>query len=248
MESSSIQWTNNTFNPWQGCAKISPGCANCYAKVQVDDRFGRAKWGPNGTRTRTKDWSGPRRWNAKAAAENTRTMVFCASLADVFEDRAELAPWRDELHQLIAETPQLDWQLLTKRPHVAAEYYSTHPIPDNVWLGTSVENREMALRRIPILRQIPARIKFLSCEPLLDHLGELELHEIDWVIVGGESGHGFRPMDAAWAKSIRDQCAEQHVAFFFKQWSARAPKALGAELDGKTYRQFPAASIYASQR
>ena len=239
MKNSSIQWTHHTFNPWQGCAKVSPGCLHCYAETLVDTRFGRAKWGSNGTRVRTKDWSGPRKWNAEAEASGTRYRVFCASLADVFEDRPDLKPWRDELHQLIRETPCLDWLLLTKRPEVAADYYRQNPIPGNVWLGTSVETRAMYAKRVPVLAEIPAKVRFLSCEPLLEDLGELRLDGIDWVIVGGESGPGFRPIEKPWVTSIRDQCRDANVAFFFKQWGGIRPKTHGNELDGKTHEGFP---------
>lgn len=241
MKNSTIQWTDHTFNPWQGCAKVSPGCLHCYAETMVDKRFKRAKWGVNGTRVRTQDWSGPRKWNAEAAAKRTRYRVFCASLADVFEDRAELKPWRAELHQLIRDTPHLDWLLLTKRPEVAADYYSGHAMPSNVWLGTSVENPAVARERIPILAGIPAKVRFLSCEPLLEDLGDLPLKGIDWVIVGGESGPGFRPIEIPWITAIRDQCRKAGVAFFFKQWGGLRPKALGRELDGVTHDGFPAA-------
>lgn len=248
MKNTNIGWTHHTFNPWKGCTKVSPGCLHCYAETLVDKRFGWAKWGPNGTRTRNQDWSGPSKWDAEAARNGTRYRVFCASLADVFEDRDELKPWRDELHQLIRDTPNLDWQLLTKRPEVAALYYQQNPIPDNVWLGTSVENRAMAKRRIPMLWSIPARIRFLSCEPLLEDLGQLPLAGIDWVIVGGESGPGFRPIGKPWITSIRDQCQEAGVAFFFKQWGGVKAATLGNELDGEFYEQFPVGPMSSARR
>lgn len=239
MKNSSIEWTHHTFNPWQGCAKVSPGCLHCYAETLVDKRFGRAKWGPNGTRTRTKDWSGPVRWNAEAERLRTRYRVFCASLSDVFEDREDLVGMRDELHDLIRSTPHLDWLLLTKRPEVVERYYRKTPVPDNVWMGTSVENRAMAKKRIPVLWRIPAKIRFLSCEPLLEDLGEMPLMGIDWVIVGGESGPGFRPIEKPWVTSIRDQCQKNGVAFFFKQWGGLKPKSQGKELDGEIYQETP---------
>lgn len=241
MKFSDIQWTDHTFNPWTGCAKISAGCAHCYAETLADKRFGWSEWGPQGTRTRTSDanWRGPRRWNREAQENHTKYRVFCASLADVFEDRPELKPWREELHVLIRETPNLDWQLLTKRPEQAAAYYRENPVPANAWIGTSVENRAAAKHRIETLRRIPAAIRFLSCEPLLEDLGQLDLSGIDWVIVGGESGPGFRPIEKPWITSIRDQCKTQGVAFFFKQWGGSKPKKNGSELDGRHYREFP---------
>jgi len=180
-ENSKIEWTDETFNPWIGCAKVSPGCANCYAERDFDHRKGRVKWGVNGTRSRTSAsyWNQPLRWNKKAAAAGVRRRVFCASLADVFEDRAELAPWRAGLFALIDATPNLDWLLLTKRPEnimrltpsMSAHAGTHHFAPRrNVWLGTSVENQAAADARIPHLLACPAAVRFLSCEPLLGHV------------------------------------------------------------------------------
>ncbi|MFT3829851.1 MAG: phage Gp37/Gp68 family protein [Opitutaceae bacterium] len=241
MEDSKIAWTNHTFNPWIGCTKISPGCAHCYAKAQQDDWLRKVEWGPDGTRLRTgpDTWAKPHEWNREAQRTGTRLRVFCSSLADVFEDRAELAPWRDEVHALIAETPQLDWQILTKRPEIAAEYYRTHSIPKNVWIGTSVEDRVRAEQRIPVLRPIPATVRFLSIEPLLEDLGDVDFTGIDWVIVGGESGRHFRTMHADWVRPIRDQCLAKGISFFFKQWAASHAGDNGHVLDGKEYRAFP---------
>ena len=241
MEDSKIAWTNHTFNPWIGCTKVSPGCAHCYAKAQQDDWLRKVEWGPNGTRVRTgpDTWAKPHEWNRAAQRTGTRLKVFCSSLADVFEDRAELAPWRDEVHALIAETPHLDWQLLTKRPEIAAEYYRTHPIPTNVWLGTSVEDRDRAAQRIPVLRQIPATVRFLSIEPLLEDLGDVDFTGVNWVIVGGESGRHYRPMEAEWVRPIRDQCEAKGIAFFFKQWAAPHAGDNGHMLDGKEHHTFP---------
>jgi protein gp37 len=165
--------------------------------------------------------------------------VFCASLADVFEERGELVAWRDDLHDLIRRTPNLDWLLLTKRPEMAAWYYAEQSIPDNVWLGTSVENQAAADRRIPILAAIPASIRFLSCEPLLGEIAAIDLSAISWVIVGGESGTGCRPMAPEWATSLRDQCRAAKVPYFFKQWGGRTPKTNGNILDGRVYENFP---------
>ena len=223
---------------------MSDGCKNCYAEVIVEKRFHSAIWGVNGTRTRTKDWRNPRKWDKEAKEKGIRFRVFCASLADVFEDREDLKGMRDELHELIRDTPNLDWLLLTKRPSVAAAYYESHPLPENVWIGTSVESREVALARIPILSKIPAKIRFLSCEPLLSDLGDLNLEDIHWVIVGGESGPNFRPLEKSWIVSILDQCTEASIPFFFKQWAALRPKKLGYEINGKAYHEFPTESVY----
>lgn len=256
MENSKIEWTDHTFNPWSGCIKVSPGCQHCYAET-LSNRWGKDVWGPGPKRQRTSaaNWKKPLQWNKQAAKEGKRYKVFCASMADVFEDNPQLDPWRVDLLRLIQETPSLDWLLLTKRPeHVnrmieratgfsEAEMWF-HSAP-HVWLGTSVESQEWAEKRIPELLKIPARIRFLSCEPLLgpvDLLGWLgggyvtfnqgkltpmnvPNKPIHWVIVGGESGHSARPMHPEWARSLRDQCQAAGVAFHFKQWGEFAPSS-----------------------
>lgn len=224
-----IEWCDHTFNPWTGCTKVSPGCANCYAEAW-SKRSGVVEWGPEGTRRRTSDanWRQPHKWNQAAQRDGVRRKVFCASLADVFEDREELKLWRLELLGLIVETPQLDWLLLTKRPENAAPFFtafygSGRPWP-NIWLGTSVENQAAADERIPQLLQAPAVVHFLSCEPLL---GPLDLTkwtmdgdcQLDWIIVGGESGQGARPCELQWIREIKLQCDERH-ALFVKQLGA----------------------------
>lgn len=248
-----IEWADHTFNPWIGCSKVSAGCANCYAEEMMDRRFGKATWGDNGTRVRTSDanWRKPLQWDRAAAAAGERHRVFCASLADVFEDRPELEPWRDDLFRLITDTPNLDWLLLTKRPEnvirlsdLAIQHKGETLVPivetvPNIWIGTSVENQEQADKRIPELLKIPAPVRFLSMEPLLgpvdltsftdrkcphgtwtDRFNALDGvggPKIDWIIVGGESGHNARPMHPDWVRSIRDQCRAADVPFFFKQ-------------------------------
>lgn len=250
MTNSHIQWTDHTFNPWRGCTKCSPGCANCYAENDIGVRFGKIKWGPTEPRVRTSAaWNDPVRWNRQALKAGTRQRVFCASLADVFEDNVQVAPWRDELHALIEQTPWLDWLLLTKRPEVAHCYYQGRPVPDNVWMGVTAENQGMADKRIPVLENIPARVRFLSCEPLLssvDLSGALSRGCINWVIVGGESTvmnvQTQRPMELGWARSIRDQCAIYNTAFFFKQVGGhlhKGRKAGGTLLDGISYLAVP---------
>lgn len=240
-ENSLIEWCNHTFNPWWGCTKVSAGCTNCYADA-LDHRTGGGHWGPTGDRRLTKDWSGPRRWD-RAAMESCRPhRVFCASMADVFDDHRSILPeWRDRLWDLIRETQHLDWLLLTKRP----ENIATMLPPDwgagwdNVWLGASVEDQTTADERIPHLLDVPAAKRFLSCEPLL---GPVDLEKpiaglprnywnywienfnpIDWVIVGGESGPKARPMHPDWARDLRDQCYDTGTAFFFKQWGEWSP-------------------------
>lgn len=254
-ENSKIEWTDHTFNPWHGCTKVSPGCKNCYAE-RDDNRFtpkGTPRhWGPEAPRRffPDKHWKNPLKWDKKAAELGVRYKVFCGSMCDVFEDREDLHVHRNRLYELIQDTPNLDWLLLTKRPErVNVEWpwkYQGY-ILENIWMGTSVENQGQE-HRIVELQKIPARVRFLSLEPLLgpvdlrhwlspcsyycDHGGMWpEGHRpgkpgIDWVIAGGESGTKARPMHPAWARSIRDQCAEAGVPFFFKQWGAWiTPKA-----------------------
>jgi len=287
-ENSKIEWTDHTFNPWEGCQKVGPGCDHCYAEAR-NARFsgGQAiNWGPGAPRRRTSEanWRKPLAWNAahdKFFAEHGRRQrVFCASLADVF-DNAVSAQWRFNLLRLITETPNLDWLLLTKRIGNAAEMLEqamraiTHQregwadnyLP-NVWIGATVVNQAEADRDIPKLLAAPARVRFLSMEPLLGpvtirqylmagkHPGRCaacgkghgftrcpnyggvaqkregpdgcdgfvrEDFALDWIIVGGESGPGARPMHPDWAAGLRDQCAAAGVPFLFKQWGEHAP-------------------------
>ncbi|WP_186095646.1 phage Gp37/Gp68 family protein [Burkholderia gladioli] len=272
-ENSKIEWTDHTFSPWMGCTKISHGCDNCYAEAMMDTRLHKVQWGPRGQRIRTSaaNWREPVRWNAQHekffAAHGRRQRVFCASLADVFDNAVDPA-WRVDLFQLIADTPNLDWLLLTKRignvrSMIESAAFSTvgtgalnmwltqwamtRTPPSNVWLGATIVNQEEADRDIPKLLAVPARVRFLSMEPLLGPVdlnqalppfhcdtcdadyGALSAHAsgtpigIDWIIAGGESGPGARPAHPAWFRSLRDQCAEAHVAFFFKQWGQWAP-------------------------
>lgn len=250
-ENSKIEWTHHTFNPWIGCQKVGPGCDHCYAEAMMDARLGRVEWGPHGARQRTSpaNWRQPLKWDRDAAAAGERRRVFCASLADVFDNHPSVLPeWREDLWELIGRTPNLDWMLLTKRPGNIANMLP----PDwgdgyaNVWLGCTVVNQDEADRDIPKLLAVPARVRFLSMEPLLGPVDLTELKnpavtigehiysaldcdvdpeddewhgaKIDLVIVGGESGPGARPMHPDWVLSLRDQCEAAGVAFFFKQW------------------------------
>jgi protein gp37 len=270
-ENTKIEWADHTFNPWIGCAKVSTGCKFCYAETLMDTRYGRVEWGVNGTRVKTgpDNWKKPLQWNRQAEKLGIRYRVFCSSLADVFEDRPELNEWRNELFTLIRITPHLDWLLLTKRPENIRDIlyrasctngnYLTEPwlakwwdgdngAPSNVWLGTSVEDQAAADERIPNLLRAPAKLRFLSCEPLLGsvdlarvlwihsessnlrapvigwkHFDERGNAGIDWVIAGGESGPKARPMNPDWARSLRDQCKEANVPFLFKQWGEYLP-------------------------
>lgn len=223
---SKIEWTHHTFNPWWGCAKVSPACDHCYAERDAG-RFDpkRTLWGVDAER-RTfgdKHWGDPEKWNKAAAKAGERHRVFCASMADVFDKNAP-AGARDRLWALIEATPNLDWLVLTKRIGNVAKMIPDRwalSLPHNVWLGISVVNQGEVDRDIQKLLAIPVRIRFLSMEPLLgpvDLTRVQHLKMIDWVIVGGESGPKARPMNPYWACSLRDQCVSAGVPFLFKQW------------------------------
>jgi protein gp37 len=280
---SAIEWCHHTFNPWWGCARVSPGCEHCYAETFAA-RFG-VKWGVKSDRRffGDKHWNEPLKWNAAAQKAGERHRVFCASMADVFEDRDDLAAPRARLYRLVADTPHLDWLLLTKRIENAHRLWTrAHeadarniPLPriwlPNTWLGATAEDQDRYDKRAAILTRIPAAVRFLSVEPML---GPVKLKcttcggtgcskgmhmncpdcrngvesDIDWVIVGGESGHGSRPMQAEWARDLRDQCVSARVTFLFKQWGEHdsglmriGKKAAGRELDGRTWDEYPVA-------
>lgn len=251
---SNIEWTHHTFNSWRGCTKVSEGCRHCYAETMSKRNLKvLGQWGPNGTRVIAAEsyWKEPLKWNKAAQAAGERHRVFCASLADVFEgpetmpeasrDPVKIA--RARVLDLIADTPHLDWLLLTKRPDGVidrlreivgsstiggnSDYLASKWIqgdaPANVWLGTSVENKS-TLERIWHLSRHDAAVQFISIEPLLEDLGSirgyLEQLRNGWVIVGGESGPGARPCDVAWIRSIVRQCREVGVKVFVKQLGA----------------------------
>ena len=232
-ENSSIQWTHHTFNPWWGCTKISSGCDHCYAATFAS-RHG-VEWGKEAKRrpASEKYWFEPIKWNAKAVKEGKRQRVFCASMADVFENRNDLNAWRHRLFELIEMTPSLDWLLLTKRPEAVIELVPPSwrkTFPDNVWMGVTMENQTQADKRWAELIQIPCKIRFASVEPMLEPVS-LNLQGISWVICGGESGNGFRPFNVDWARSIKDDCRKHDVAFFMKQ--------LGGRYGGGEFENFP---------
>jgi len=289
-ENSKIEWCHHTFNPWTGCTKIGPGCDHCYAEGWAK-RSGIVQWGPGAERRRTSEanWRQPVKWNAEAERLGVRYRVFCASLADVF-DNAVPVEWRRDLFDLIAKTPNLDWLLVTKRignaktmmadalhlNPTALSNGQIWPLP-NVWLGITVVNQAEADRDIPKLLATPAVVRFLSMEPLLGPVNLRHLNEdretnevdclhprtweqeieqwrdtedeweeqfedlygvavsdasgpmhasVDWVIVGGESGPGARPMHPQWARDLRDQCVAAGVPFFMKQLSGERGKTI----------------------
>jgi len=241
-----IAWTDRTFNIAWGCEKVSPGCKNCYADT-LSSRYGFDVWGRNKER-RTfgeKHWLEPIGWNGKphigVLGKGQPNLVFCSSMCDVFEDHPTITAEREKLWSLIRATPNLHWQLLTKRAeriasNLPGDWGSGYP---NVWLGVSIENNDY-VHRADHLRDIPAAVRFISYEPALGPLPDLELQGIDWVIYGGESGVGFRPHDLAWPRAMREQCEATGTAFFFKQSSAIRTE-MGITLDGETVRMFPAA-------
>ncbi len=240
-QQSAIEWTDHTFNPWWGCTKVSTGCTNCYAET-LSNRYGHSVWGPRAERRffGEKHWQEPLKWNSAAQQARQAAKVFCASMADVFEDNPKLSSEREKLWRLIQETPWLNWQILTKRPENILRLSPWHDDwPENVWIGTSVENQAVADQRLLHLRRVPAAVRFLSCEPLLGPIDDIDLVDIHWVIAGGESGPNYRPVKAEWIRSLRDRCVQMQVAFFFKQWGGRTSKSQGRELDGQTWSEFP---------
>lgn len=233
-ERTAIEWTDHTFNIAWGCMKVSPGCTHCYADT-LSRRYGHDVWGPAKTTPRrtfgAKHWGDPAKWDAAAKRDGVRRRVFCGSMCDVFEDHPTIDAEREKLWPIVRATPNLDWQLLTKRPERIAANLPTdwgegYP---NVWLGTSVESQEYADQRIPHLVAVPAVVRFLSCEPLLgpveidfDDIGsrDWEGRYIDWVIVGGESGAGARACDVQWIRELLAECAFGGVPCFVKQLGA----------------------------
>lgn len=257
-----ISWCDATFNCWWGCTRVSPACNHCYAET-LAKRWGHDVWGKGAPRRAMSDayWRQPLKWNAEAEAAGIPRLVFCSSMADVFEEnhspmvdhRGEvlaryLVDERRRLWHLIRVTPWLRWLLLTKRPEnaegIVPATWFLGLWPPNVWVGTTVEDRRRAEERIPVLEALPAPVKFLSCEPLLESLGHRRellglLQGVDWLIVGGESGAGHRPLDPAWARDLRDAATFLEIPFHFKQWGGRTAKAGGRLLDGEVWDQRP---------
>ena len=261
-----ISWTDHTFNPWIGCQKVSSGCDHCYAE-NLAKRFGHAEWGPEAIRqpTSTAYWEKPLTWQKNAERSGIPQLVFCASMADVFDNQVP-EKLREMLWRLIYQTPNLIWQVLAKRPQNVARMLP----PDwpeetgwpNIWMGVSAENQEEYDRRWPILATIPAAARFISYEPALGPL-RLAHHEDqpDWLIWGGESGPGARPMEPKWARAVTAECLERGIPVFGKQWGNYKNNPLlveerltrlqaqtkdpaengkgGALLDGKLWREFP---------
>lgn len=223
-----IEWTDKTWNPTTGCDKISSGCLNCYAEA-LTQRF--SKNFPNGfTLTlHPKRLEEPLRWR-------TPSRIFVNSMSDLFHKDVPLE-FIKQVFSVVNSTPWHIYQILTKRHERLGELASQLDFPKNVWIGVSIENQNY-VRRLEYLRNIPASVRFISCEPLLGPL-KLNLTGIDWVIVGGESGQKYRPMQLEWAENIRDQCKASDVAFFFKQVGGKTPKAGGRLLDNEIWDEMP---------
>lgn len=256
-----IEWADSTFNPWIGCTKVGPGCDHCYAEADFDLRKHRAKWGPGNPRSRTSatNWKKPLQWQKQhvefQGVHGRRRRVFCASLADVFDNDVP-RQWRQDLFDLILATPDLDWLLLTKRIGNVRKMLNEiavcrgalltsndeYRLQKNIWIGATICNQEEADRNIPKLLATPAAVRFVSMEPLLgmvDLSSYLrpkfrpsedpdwqDLHgPLDWVVAGGESGTNARPMHPEWAASLHNQCAAAGVPYLFKQWGEWMPEA-----------------------
>jgi len=237
-DNTKIEWADKTFNPWMGCTKVSPACDNCYAEALMDTRYGRVEWGAGKPRVRTaaSNWSQPRKWNRQAEKNGTRPFVFCASLADVFDNEVDPA-WRDDLFRLIYDTPNLVWLLLTKRIGNVLkmiDYRNAH-LPSNVAIGATIANQEEYDRDRMKLAEVRDKLSpaftFGSFEPLLG-LVILDKNAPDWIIVGGESGSNARPMDLQWARHLKSQSAELGRVFNFKQVGGRTADKGGHYLDG----------------
>jgi protein gp37 len=241
---SRIEWTEQTWNPAVGCTKKSPGCKNCYAEVMAKRL---QAMGAPGYEKGFALQILPQRLDDPLRRKKPTTF-FVNSMSDLFHERIPDS-FIEQVFDVIARTPQHTYQILTKRDVRLSRFFRERPVPDNAWLGVSVENKRHGVPRIDHLRQVAARIRFLSVEPLLEDVGALDLRGIHWVIVGGESGPKARPMKPEWADSVRRQCDEQGIAFFFKQWGAwgadgkrRAKHANGRELRGRTWDDMPQAT------
>lgn len=240
---SKIEWTEQTWNPTTGCTKISPGCKHCYAEIMAKRL---CAMGVNGYENGFNLSILPERLEEPLRRKKP-TMYFVNSMSDLFHNDISF-DYLDRVFEVIRQTPQHTYQILTKRAARMRKYFTPkeRDVPENVWLGVSVENRKYGLSRIYELRNINASIRFLSVEPLLEDIEQLDLKDIHWVIVGGESGPKARPMKHEWVQSVKEQCEEQNIAFFFKQWGGwgadgkkRHKKENGRLLEGRTWDEMP---------
>lgn len=241
MNKSKIEWTEETWNPTTGCTKVSAGCKNCYAEVMANrlEAMGTPGY-DNGF-----EFSIMQERLEQPLNKKRGTKYFVNSMSDLFHEQMPII-FLNKIMTIIDITPQHIYQILTKREDKMFKYFQKKTIPKNIWLGVSVEDKKNGVPRIDKLRNIDAAIKFLSVEPLLEDIGEIDLTGIDWVIVGGESGAKARPMRKEWALNVKRQCEEQNVAFFFKQWGTwgadgvrRSKKSNGRILEGKEWNEYP---------
>lgn len=240
MKTSKIEWTEMTWNPSTGCNKVSAGCKFCYAETMAHRL---QAMGAPGYENGFEFTLMPDRLEMPRKIKKP-TRFFVNSMSDLFHEKMPFG-FLDKVFKTIEETPRHSYQILTKREDILVEYFKTHSIPSNVWMGVTVESAKTK-NRIDALRQVDARIRFLSIEPLIAPVGKLDLSGIHWVIVGGESGPGARPMKPEWAEEVKRQCEEQNVAFFFKQWGAwgsdgvkRNKKANGRIFLGREWNEEP---------
>ena len=241
MSNSRTEWTEETWNPTVGCSKVSAGCVNCYAETMAN-RLQAMK--VRGYEKGFKFTIMAERLE-QPLAKKKPTKYFVNSMSDLFHEEMP-EDFLNKIFNIIKKTPQHIYQILTKREEIMFDYFNEKRVPNNVWLGVTVENRRDGLPRIEKLRKLKANIKFISIEPLLENLGYMNLKGIDWVIVGGESGAKARPMDKTFAINVKKQCESQKVAFFFKQWGTwsndgikRSKKSNGRLLLGKEWNQYP---------
>lgn len=238
---SAIEWTEHTWNPITGCTKISPGCKYCYAE-EMSKRL--KAMGTPGYENGFELSLMPERLSQPLSRKKP-TKYFVNSMSDLFHERVPLE-YIDKIFDVISSTPHHTYQILTKRADRLADYFDGKKVPENAWLGVSVEDREYGIPRIDYLRSVDASIRFLSVEPLLEDLSEINLKDIHWVIVGGESGRYARPLRFKWVDNVRMQCKRSGTAFFFKQWGTwgsdgkkRNKKANGRTLRGRTWDEMP---------
>lgn len=236
-DKSAIEWTESTWNPVTGCSKVSPGCAHCYAETFAERWRGTPRH-PYEQGFDLRLW--PSRLEQPLTWKRPRT-IFVNSMSDVFHEDIPF----DFIASIFDVMRRADWhvfQILTKRHERLAELAGDLPWPPNVWMGVTIENRRF-VHRADVLREVPAAVRFISAEPLLGPLEGLDLTEIDWLIAGGESGPRHRPVKSDWLRDLRDRCAEEDVAFFFKQWGGIRPKSGGRSLDGRTWDEMPVTAL-----
>jgi protein gp37 len=238
-----IEWTDATWNPMTGCTKLSAGCDHCYAHTVAHTKTRETylrRLPVRDTEQNRADPFAPRFWDDRVEAPlswREPRRVFVNSMSDVFHAHFSIEQIQ-RVFTVMAMARRHQFQVLTKRPERAVRLADQLVWPENVWMGTSIENMDVA-RRADALREIPAAVRFISAEPLLGSLDALNVAGIDWIIGGGESGIGARPAQVEWARGLRDLCLDHDVRFLWKQWGGRTPKSGGRELDGRTWDEYP---------